>query len=359
MYGRSAVLATALAAAAFMSIVGCGSTMEPLPGEEDPDAGVEPGDPDAEPAPTCEDPGDPVAGDCRSAACVEGEVVVIIDDDDVPDPDSCGAQHCENGALVDDVVAEGGACLDQAGVCDGSSADASSCHTCVDTADGVGTDAGCSSQFPICDAGAAAGDGVCHAATTWDTAWSVPGVSFSNGNLSISGYSANTKNVRSNVGKTSGRYYWEITATGGDGTTDAGGLGILESVTPNNTPWIGYQNSGLSWGYGSCCATTWWMTWPGVSLPSGSPPASSTVLAGRVFMFAIDLDAGRFWAGQDGVWYNGGNPAGTLNPVATGITGLVYPGVTMYGYSIDAFTANFGDSPFLYPVPAGFTNGFY
>ena len=191
---------------------------------------------------------------------------------------------------------------------------------------------------------------------SWDTAWSVPGVTFTNGNLSISGNSANTKNVRSNIGKSSGKWYWEVKATGGDGVNNAGGLGILESAMPNNASWIGSTSSGLSFGYGSCCALQYWFTWTGVTIPSGNPPANSAVKAGITYMFALDMDTGSFWAGQDGTWYNGGNPATNTNPAASGLKGTVYPGVTFYANSINAFTADFGASAFKYARPAGFSN---
>lgn len=194
-------------------------------------------------------------------------------------------------------------------------------------------------------------------AATWDPAWSVPGVTYSNGNLSISGKTPNVKNVRGTAGKSSGKWYWEIKATGGDGSTNGGGLGILESVTPNSVSYIGAAPSGLSFGYG-CCPNTYFMSWAGATL-NGSPPNGSTVKAGNVYMFALDMNAGRFWAGQDGTWYNSGNPAAGTNATATSLTGTVYPGVTFYASSINTFTANFGDVPFVYPVPTGFIAGLY
>jgi hypothetical protein len=198
-------------------------------------------------------------------------------------------------------------------------------------------------------------------ATTWDPTWSVAGGTFSNGYLSIANTTTSTVNFRTTIGKSSGRYYWEITATAGNGATDAGGLGIMASNEPNNTLYIGYtgvSGYGVSFGYGSCCSTKWWYNWSGVTV-SAAPPANSAVNTGIVYMFALDLSTGSFWAGQNGTWYNSGNPTTAVNPSVTGITGTVYPSVTLYGSSIDAFTANFGGSAFVYPVPTGFTAGFY
>ncbi len=73
-------------------------------------------------------------------------------------------------------------------------------------------------------------------------------------------------------------------------------------------------------------------------------------------MFALDMDNGKFWAGQDGSWYNGGDPAADLNPVAIGLSGTVYPGVTLYSSSINEFTANFGASDFAFAPPTGYAD---
>ncbi len=197
-----------------------------------------------------------------------------------------------------------------------------------------------------------------NAYATWDPAWSVAGIAYSNGNLSVSGNSAGTKNARATIGKASGKWYWEVKATAGDGTTDAGGLGIAESAMVNNTPWIGNTPSGLSFGYGSCCYAQYWMNWSGATT-FGTPPAGSAVKSGITYMFALDMDTKKVWFGQNGTWYSGGNPATATAPAASNLSGTVYPAITFYGSSINAFTANFGQSAFVYPVPAGFSGGIY
>jgi hypothetical protein len=203
-----------------------------------------------------------------------------------------------------------------------------------------------------------------HPVTTWDPTWSLAGVTYSNGNLSVSAPTPETyaTNVRTTVGKSGGAFYWEITATGGDATINGGGLGILESAMPNDANYIGDDPSGLSFGYGPPFSTEWFYDWTGVTV-NGTPPANSAVAPGIVYMFALDMDAGNFWAGQDGTWYNGGDPATATSPAATGITGYVYPGITLYNFNTppttDAFTANFGETAFKYTVPTGFTAGFY
>ncbi len=153
-----------------------------------------------------------------------------------------------------------------------------------------------------------------------------------------------------------------MTATAGNASNDDGGIGIMNAAFPNNSSWIGYSVGSLGFAYGNeysyCCATQWWLNWPGVTVSSSAPPATSAVNTGIVYMLALDMDTKEFWAGQNGTWYNGGDPGTHANPVATGLSGAVYSGVTFYSYSANAFTANFGASSFQYAVPTGFTAGF-
>jgi hypothetical protein len=115
----------------------------------------------------------------------------------------------------------------------------------------------------------------------------------------------------------------------------------------------------MSFGYGD--GTVYW-NWAGASLVSGTMPLlpmTAAVRTGNRYMFALDMDAGRLWVGQNGIWYNSGNPATSYSPLMTGLTGTVHAGVTFYPHSLDSFSANFGGSPFTYPVPAGFHAGLY
>ncbi len=194
---------------------------------------------------------------------------------------------------------------------------------------------------------------------TWDPAWSEAGLNFTNGDLSISsGVTVGTHNARTTNGRDKGKFYWEVKVTAGDPTKNHGGIGVMESAFVNNAPYIGVNGtpSGMSWGYAG--NPTYFMFWAGAAL-NGQPPATSYVKAGDTYMFAIDLDAHLFWGGTNGVWYNAGDPANGANPAMKDFTGTVYPGITFYPNSGNAFTANFGQNAFTYTPPAGFKRGFY
>ncbi|MBS2011524.1 MAG: hypothetical protein JST00_01320 [Deltaproteobacteria bacterium] len=196
---------------------------------------------------------------------------------------------------------------------------------------------------------------------TWDTVWSLPGtVAYSSSKLDISTVSTSTTNVRSSVGRSAGKFYWEIKATAGSSGMNGGGLGITDAIMPNNVGYIGIGGagnaSGMSFGYGGNAA--YFMNWAGATL-NGAPPGTSYVNAGMIYMFALDATAGLLWVGNDGTWYNGGDPGAGANAAVSGLTGTIHAGVTFYGSSTNKFTANFGQSAFVHAVPNGFAKGLY
>ena len=198
---------------------------------------------------------------------------------------------------------------------------------------------------------------------TWDPNWSVAGAAYSNGFLSVSGNSAGTKNVRTTLGRGSGKWYWEITATSGNPSIDAGGLGFVDETFLNNASYVGATTNSTGFGYGS---DVYWSNWPGGSIngqPAGgiTPGPGSSIATGIVYMFAADMNTDRMWIGQNGTWYNSGNPATGVNSTMTGLgaSTVLHPAATFYASSGNALTANFGGSLFANQVPAGFNPGFY
>lgn len=191
---------------------------------------------------------------------------------------------------------------------------------------------------------------------TWDKSWSGSGLSFADLDLSVSSLTPDTRNVRTTLGRSSGRWYWEIRVTSGASSVNGGGVGLATSDMPAGTPYIGADPSGLSFGYSGF--PQYFLQWAGAWV-NGAPPPSSALQAGAVYMFALDLDAGHLWLGENGGWFGGGDPAAGKLPTATGLAGTVYPAATLYGNSPHALLANFGASAFTYPVPAGFAPGFF
>jgi len=156
----------------------------------------------------------------------------------------------------------------------------------------------------------------------------------------------------------SGKWYWEIAVSAlGYGT----GIGIADNASVNTTgpgsaatrtyqfgSWFNSFNSGVVQ-YGTSQAITSATNWSGASQPA----------ANDIIMVAVDMDNGSMWVGKNGTWFNSSgtaNPATNTDPRWTGLTGTTwFP--YMAGYTTTAVTsrANFGQRPFAYSPPSGFS----
>jgi hypothetical protein len=79
--------------------------------------------------------------------------------------------------------------------------------------------------------------------------------------------------------------------------------------------------------------------------------------AGKYLMFAVDIAAGKFWAGYDGTWFNSGNPAAGSNDSGKNLAlyDKWFPAISRIGSAgSEAFIFNFGQSSFAHTPPSGF-----
>jgi hypothetical protein len=81
--------------------------------------------------------------------------------------------------------------------------------------------------------------------------------------------------------------------------------------------------------------------------------------SGDTCMFAFDSSTGNVWVGQNGTWFNGGNPAAGTGVVhtATGTSNKTYHAACKANNSAGAWqaTVNFGSAAPTYAVPTGFS----
>ena len=80
--------------------------------------------------------------------------------------------------------------------------------------------------------------------------------------------------------------------------------------------------------------------------------------AGKYLMFAVDTNAGKFWAGYDGTWFGSGNPAGGTNDSGQDISlyDTWFPAISRIGSAgSGAFIFNFGQRSFAHTPPTGFS----
>jgi hypothetical protein len=184
--------------------------------------------------------------------------------------------------------------------------------------------------------------------TTWNPADQVQ-TTLSGGNLVAT--SANVGGVRSVFSAaTTGKYYWEITFTGGVPNSS------LIGVAPASTNLATVNGTGLVSVVGNGAVY--------INSTSASGTNIGAFTAGAVLGFALDLAANLLWIrpGPASNW----NGSGTANP-ATGVGGISLAPLISVGTALFAgeqasginqvLTANFGASGFGGAVPAGFQPG--
>ena len=159
---------------------------------------------------------------------------------------------------------------------------------------------------------------------------------FSEGNLKATFPSGGAGGVAmGSIAVSSGKWYWEITVGGTDGSTQPK-LGVLSpsvltetaSSTDVSTLGYAYSRNGTKWIVGS-------------NTSYGSAFTTNDVIG-----FTLDMDAGTL------VCYLNNTSQGTL---ASGLTGFLAPAMTGYnpGTAI-TLNANFGQRAFAYTPPTGF-----
>ena len=166
---------------------------------------------------------------------------------------------------------------------------------------------------------------------------------FSNGNLDVvigSGFGGtNNDGIRavSNIGITSGKFYFEHVITGGSkARSNVGVISDITNVGFNGNHWIGsrstdyivWSNNGDAYNGGS--ATSYGVGWT----------------TGDIIGCAFDADAGNLYIYKNGTVMNSGTPA------FTGLTNGPYYFICAENNS--NITVNFGQRPFEHNAPSGY-----
>ena len=191
---------------------------------------------------------------------------------------------------------------------------------------------------------------------TWDTATAV---TLSGGNLvaTNTGTTAAEQGAKSATGKTSGKYYFEMSFTAFTGATTR----IMAGVGTPASTYAGMSSTGTSGAIGGVGGV---VHANGAGTVFDFVPAGSLPVGG-VMGVAVDLDNRKCWFREvpSGLWL--GQAIGLQDP-AINLGGAVVPAGTMVplctfggtaGVAGNITTANFGASVFVGAVPAGFTSG--
>jgi len=170
---------------------------------------------------------------------------------------------------------------------------------------------------------------------TWDPAAKASGITLSNFDLTALASNADTYSVISTIGKSSGKWYCEVTYD--SAIVNATSIGVrlnsesLTSLVGSSTSGYGYNDVGQKKTNGADTAY-------------GGTPANGSVIG-----ILLNMDDGEIsfrWNNNDyGVAF-------------TGLAGTFYVGFSS-GFGANQVTANFGAGAFVYPVPAGYNSGLY
>lgn len=156
----------------------------------------------------------------------------------------------------------------------------------------------------------------------------------SGGDLKIAVSPSGYQGSRSTIGVSSGKWYWEVVATG---TSIDSLIGVCNS-SASLTTFVGGDVNG--WGY-----------YPsGLKFTNGGSAAYGASYAiGDVIGVALDMDAGTL------IFYKNNTSQGTAY---TGLTGTLYANSTPNNstYTLDH---NFGATALTYSPPAGYNAGLY
>jgi hypothetical protein len=156
---------------------------------------------------------------------------------------------------------------------------------------------------------------------------------YQNGNLQVTFPNAGAGGIATGtIAVSSGKFYWEVTVGGTDGSTQPK-LGIISpTVQTETSSSIDVGDLGYAYGRNG-----------NKSILGSVSSYGASFTTNDVIGFALDMDAGTL------VCYKNNSSQGTL---VSGLNGLFTVGLTAYnGYSE---TINFGQRPFAYTPPTGF-----
>ena len=147
--------------------------------------------------------------------------------------------------------------------------------------------------------------------------------------------------LRATTGKPTGKWYWELTTAGSPNIIV--GIAAADMATGSE---IGVTYSSYGFNRGNPNRLRW-------SGATANPfTAAVDFNPGHVVSFALDMDNKQLHVAIDGVWQANAN----FGVVVSGLSGTVFPALQSTG---GGATANFGQTNFHYPVPAGYNAGLW
>ena len=172
---------------------------------------------------------------------------------------------------------------------------------------------------------------------TWNPADKGADCTLSGGSLvATHGASSVVSGVRSTLGKSTGKWYWEATKTDGTAATVVFGIGKAGS----SFQFPGFDANGWSYYAGA-----------GQKINNNVAVAYGAAYGtGDVIGHALDMDTGTVEFFKNGV---------SQGVAFTGLSGTVFASAASGSGNVNVSQANFGASAFAFSVPSGFNAGLY
>jgi hypothetical protein len=187
----------------------------------------------------------------------------------------------------------------------------------------------------------------------WDPATKLAGQTLANSNLTFTTNNVNG-NLKATVGRSTGKYYWEVTYTGGTSTFMAGV--IKSTVATPGAPCLACGGAPAAANYAVIYAGSTTQSFgntPSVKNLAGTTLASTGAKIGDTYGFALDASTGTlkvYFAPNGGACVN--HTIVEYNAIGAGNTW--YPVLSTGGGNWTT-TANFGATGFACPIPAGYS----
>ncbi len=174
---------------------------------------------------------------------------------------------------------------------------------------------------------------------TWNPADKGATVSLSNGNLTAGSSSPAFASVRATLGRSAGKFYYEILCTtlGSTRTGLGDGSFSLSTYVGNSAKSAGHANS--------------FITNNGYTLTNSGTFALAN---GDYLMFAVDMDADKAWVGKNNAWQLSGDPGAGTGAWLDAVSGTVYPATSVYETNT-SFTLRTKTSEIVGTLPTGFS----
>jgi hypothetical protein len=185
------------------------------------------------------------------------------------------------------------------------------------------------------------GFGTGGASTTWNPSDKSAGITLSGANLVASGTN-NGSNVRSTTSKSSGKWYFEVTATA---VGDLSNIGIADAAFPFPNALGSFDAHAAGYdSLGNLHANT-----------NATLIAASTYTTGDVIGVAVDVPNHKIYWSLNGVWQNSAVPASGTGGIDYITTSAIFAAVYFSTSTLVSLTANFGQNSFAHAPPTGFS----